>query len=357
MADSFQEKSEQPTPKRLDEARQKGNVAKSMEVNSALVLIFGAGLLSVTGKPLFKSIAAIFYAIYSGGYMVELNIENIIHYMLMGLESIGVMTLLFMTGIMFVGLASNFLQVGFLFTLEPLQPKFEKLNVAKGFQKILFSKRSLEELIKNLLKLAIVVTIGYNAIMGYKDDLLPLFDQNISQIAGLMVDAALAVTFKIALALLLIAAADYAFQRYEHVSGMKMTKQEVKDEHKQSEGDPKIKSRIRSMQMHMTRNRMMQDVAAADVVITNPTHYAIALKYETDKMVAPLVVAKGRNHIALKIRKIAEENNIPIVEDPPLARALYKMVELGKEVPEQFFQAVAEVLAYVYKAKNRRLDS
>ncbi len=357
MADSFQEKSEQPTPKRLDEARQKGNIAKSMEINSALVLMFGAALLYMTGKQFYISIFAIFYAIFNGGYMLELNIENVTHYALKGIGGIGAQTMLFMVGIMIIGLASNFLQVGFLFTLEPLQPKFEKLNVGKGLKKILFSKRSLEELVKNLLKLAIVVIIGYNAIMGYKDDFLPLVDQDITQIVGLMVDAGLAVTFKIALALLFIAAADYAFQRYDHISNMKMTKQEVKDEHKQSEGDPKIKSRIRSMQMQMTRNRMMQEVSTADVVITNPTHYAIALKYETEKMVAPRVVAKGRNHVALKIRKIAEDNDIPIVEDPPLARALYKMVELGQEVPEQFFQAVAEVLAYVYKAKNKRLDS
>ncbi len=355
MADSFQEKSEQPTPRRLEEARQKGNVPRSVEVNSALVLMMGTLLLYVSGNRFYKGLEAIYYKVFSGGYMVELTSESVYHYLVAGIGGIGVITLLFMVGIMVVGLGANYLQVGFLFTLEPLKPKFEKLNVFKGIQKTFFSRRALEELVKNLLKLTIVVTIAYFALLDFKEELLPLVDQEIGQITALMVHAALSITFKIALAWLLIAAADYAFQRFDHISNLKMTRQEVKDEHKQTEGDPKLKSRIRAMQMQMSRNRMMQEVTTADVVITNPTHYAVALKYQPEKMNAPLVVARGRNLIALKIREIAQKHQIPIVEDPPLAQALYKAVELNQEVPARFFQAVAEILAYVYKAKNKKL--
>ncbi len=354
--DSFQEKTEEPTPKRLTESREKGNVPKSMEVNSAMALLLGTMLLYVSGNSFVGILKSIYYRIYSGGYLVELTVPDVYSYLVEGLSTIGVTTLLFMAGLMVIGIAANLLQVGFLFTFEPLKPKAEKFNILKGIKKTFFSKRSLEELVKNLLKLTIVVLIGYYALMDYRDDLLPLMDQEISQIAGLMISAALRITFKISLGLLLIAAADYAFQRYDYMSNLKMSKQEIKDEQKQMEGDPKIKSRIRAMQMQMSRNRMMQEVSTADVVITNPTHYAVALKYDSGKMGAPRLIAKGRNHIAFKIREIAEENNIPIVEDPPLARALYKSVELNQEVPAEFFQTVAEVLAHVYRMKNKRLS-
>lgn len=356
MADNFQEKTEQPTPKRLEEARQKGNVAKSMEVNSALVLIGGAALLYFMGNWFFRQLAAIFRGILGGGYMTEINNAGIQYWFVQGLLSIGLLTLIFMVGVMAVGLSSNIAQVGFLFSVEALQPRPEKINPFKGLKKVMFSQRSLEELVKNILKLTVVLIIGYYALMGYQDRFLPLADQQTNQIAVFMAGAALNITFKISLALLILSLADYAFQRYDYKSNLKMTKQEIKDETKQSEGDPKIKSKIRSMQIQMSRNRMMHEAAHADVVITNPTHYAVALKYEASKMAAPRVVAKGKNYIALRIRKIAEENHIPIMEDPPLARALYQAVELNQEVPARFFQALAEVLAYVYKMKNKKLS-
>ncbi|NIS39051.1 flagellar biosynthesis protein FlhB, partial [Candidatus Saccharibacteria bacterium] len=335
--------------------RQKGNVPKSIEVNSAMVLLFGIALLYLIGGKLYENIIDIFYGILNGGFLETLSVDNLQQYLLEGIYGIGSTTLLFMIGIMCVGLASNIMQVGFLLTLEPITPKPEKINPFKGIKKTFFSSRALEELIKNLLKLTIVITIAYFAVMSYKNDFPPLIDQGVGSIASFMVHAAFSVSLKIALALVLIAVADYAFQRYEHIKGLKMSKQEVKDENKQLEGDPKIKSRIRSLQMEMARNRMMQEIPKADVVITNPTHYAIALKYNPEAMQAPKLVAKGRNNIAHKIREVAREHNIPIMEDPPLAQAIYKTVELNQQLPERFFQAVAEVLAYVYKLKNKSL--
>ncbi len=356
MADNFQDKTEQPTPKRLEEAREKGNVAKSMEVNSAFSLLSGLTLLYAMSSLFYRQFAATFHSIFNGGYMVELTPGAVQFYFIRGLEHFGVLLLLFMGTLMVIGIGSNLLQVGFLFTLEPLTPKGDKLNPLKGLKKIIFSKRSLEELVKNMLKLTIIIYVAYHAIMGYKEEFVPLMDKGPEQVISFMLTAGLKVSFRIALIFLFIAAADYAFQKYEHINNLKMTKQEVKDESKQTEGDPKIKSRIRSMQIQMSRNRMMQAVPEADVVITNPTHYAVALKYDLEKNTSPKLVAKGQNLIAQKIKEVARENDIPVVEDPPLARALYKAVEIDQEIPQKFFQGVAEILAYVYKLKNKKLN-
>ncbi len=352
MADG-QERTEQPTGKRLSDARQKGNVAKSMEVNSALGFLAGLALIYVTGNMLYGRLLWFYQSVFSGGYTVELTPSSIYDYILQGLAFFGVVVAIFMFGIFLVGIAASIAQVGFLFTLHPLKPKFDKLNPFKGMKKLMFSTRALEETIKNFIKLFVIVWIAYSSLMGYRDEFIPLQDKSIEQIASFMVMAALKISLKIGLIFLFIAAADYAYQRYEYIKNLKMTKQEVKDESKQQEGNPQVKSKIRSLQLKMLMNRMMQAVPQADVVITNPTHYAVALKYDAGKMMAPRVVAKGQNLIALKIKQIAEENSVPIVEDPPLARALYKSVDVNQEIPETFFQAVAEVLAYVYKMKNR----
>ena len=352
MADG-QERTEQPTGKRLSDARQKGNVAKSMEINSALGFLAGLALIYVTGNMLYSRLLWFYQSVFSGGYQVELTPSSIYDYIVQGLAFFGVVVAVFMFGIFLVGIAASIAQVGFLFTLHPLKPKFDKLNPFKGMKKLMFSTRALEETVKNFIKLFVIVWIAYTSLMGYREEFIPLQDKSIEQIASFMVVAALKISLKIGLIFLFIAAADYAYQRYEYIKNLKMTKQEVKDESKQQEGNPQVKSKIRSLQLKMLMNRMMQAVPQADVVITNPTHFAVALKYEAGKMMAPRVVAKGQNLIALKIKQIAEENAVPIVEDPPLARALYKSVDINQEIPETFFQAVAEVLAYVYKMKNR----
>jgi len=354
MADNFQDKTEQPTPKRLHEAKQKGNVAKSVEVNSAVSLLGGLALIYLTSGMFFRQFTLIFQGILSGGYHASLSTENLLSYFVKGLAGVGVPAFLLMGGLLLIGLAASYLQVGFIFTWEPIQPKFEKINPGKGFKKIIFSKRSLEELAKNFLKLGIVLYIAWDAVSDYKDEFIPLMDKTVPQIFHFMLTVALKISLKIAAVFLFIAAADYAFQRYEYIRNLRMTKQEIKEENKQMEGDPTVKSRIRSQQFKMARQRMMQEIPTADVVITNPTHFAVALKYETDKMAAPRVIAKGKDRIALKIKEIAREHQIPLVEDPPLARALFKAVEINQEIPGKFFQAVAEVLAYVYKLKKNK---
>jgi len=356
MAEDFQERTEQPTPKRLEEAKQKGDVAKSIEVNSAFSLLVSLLMLYVLGGLLFRQFALTFRNILGGGYMIDLHPADIRFYLIQGLGKFGIIVGLFMLVVMLTGLASSYMQVGVIFTLETITPKFNKLNPLKGLKKIIFSRRSLEELIKNVFKLTIIIIVAYNAIMGYKDEFIPLMDKEGGQILSFMLGAGLKVSFKIGFIFLVIAAADYIFQKQEHKKNLRMTKQEIKDEAKQTEGDPQIKSRIRSLQIQMARNRMMQAVPEADVVITNPTHYAIALKYQPENDQAPKVVAKGQNYIALRIKELAQENDVPIVEDPPLAQALYKTVEIDREIPARFFQAVAEVLAYVYKMKNKTLN-
>ncbi len=356
MADDFQEKTEQPTPKKLDEARKKGDVAKSMEVNSAFSLLFGLLFLWAMSSLFFRQFTTLFYNVMNAGYLTEITQTSVRYYFVQGLIHFGSLVAIFMGGIMLIGIASSLVQVGFLFTLEPLKPKSDRLNPLKGFKKIIFSKRSLEELVKNTIKLVVILYVAYHAIKSYRNDFIPLMDQGAQQVLSFMLMAGLKISFKIGLIFLIVAAADYAFQKYQHTSNLKMTKQEVKDESKQTEGDPKIKSRIRSLQYKMARNRMMQAVPEADVVITNPTHYAVALQYDPEKNGAPRVVAKGQNHLALKIKEVAREHDVPIVEDPPLARALYQAVELEQEIPARFFQAVAEVLAYVYKLKNKALN-
>jgi flagellar biosynthetic protein FlhB len=248
----------------------------------------------------------------------------------------------------------NYSQVGFLFTMEPLQPKFGKMNPLTGFKRVFLSKHSFMEMLKGLFKVAIVGFVAYAATNDVMADSLSLADSDASAIMKFMAAVSLKVGLKVGLAFFVLAAGDYIFQRFEFEKSLRMTKQEVKEEAKQSEGDPQIKGRIRTIQRQIAYRRMMQDVPKADVVVTNPTHYAVAIKYEMGKMGAPKVVAKGLDLIAQRIKEIAKEHNVPIVEDRPLAQMLYKTVDVGEEVPEKLFQAVAQVLAYVFRLRESR---
>jgi flagellar biosynthetic protein FlhB len=251
-----------------------------------------------------------------------------------------------------VGLAINYLQVGFLFTLEPLQPSLEKLNPIKGIKR-LFSIRSVVDVVKNLLKLVIIGFIVYVTIKREYGLFLELGDFTIYQITKVMASLTFEVGIKIAIALLVMAILDFFYQRWEHEKSLRMSPFEIKEERRQMEGDPEVKQRIKRLQMEMARRRMMHEVPKATVVITNPTHIAIALKYDSATMKAPLVVAKGKHKLAAQIKKIAQEHNIPVVEDKPLARAMFGVIEVGEEIPFNFFKAVAEILAYVYRLKGK----
>ncbi|HQQ14711.1 MAG TPA: EscU/YscU/HrcU family type III secretion system export apparatus switch protein, partial [Deltaproteobacteria bacterium] len=250
-----------------------------------------------------------------------------------------------------IGIASNILQFGFVFSGEPIVPKFSKLNPVTGFKNKFFSLKSLELLVKSIIILIVISWVAYRAIRREVPIFPPLIDCDLSVIVLTFFQSSMHLLWDFLWIFIMVAVADYAFQRWQHTRDLMMTKQEVKEEYKQHEGDPMIRSRIRSIQMHMARRRMMKEVPKADVVITNPTHLAVALKYERGKMVAPVVLAKGAGHLAEKIREIARAGGIPVVEDKPLAQALYKTVEIGDVIPEEWYKAVAEILAYVYRLK------
>jgi flagellar biosynthetic protein FlhB len=255
--------------------------------------------------------------------------------------------------IMVAGVLANVVQTGGLhFSLHPLKPKWSKLNPLKGFGRI-FSKTSLVELFKSLFKISIVSVIAYQTINSHWDEIPVLMGYGVGQVLFFMGEVMVEIMIKVLLVMIFLAALDFSFQKYTYLENLRMTKQEVKDERKDLEGNPQIKQRIRSVQMEMMRRRMMAAVPEADVVVTNPTHFSIAIKYDTKIDAAPVVVAKGQNEIALRIREIAKESNVPLVEDKPLARTLYKTVDVGQLIPASLYKAVAEILAYVFKLKGK----
>jgi flagellar biosynthetic protein FlhB len=250
-----------------------------------------------------------------------------------------------------IGVAANILQSGLLISSDSIKPKLSHLSPMKGLKRLI-SKRSLVELIKGILKIAIVGWVAYLTLAKLSDEMIPLMDRSVWDIFQWTCAAALKVGYRIIFILIILAALDFVYQRWEHMQSLKMTKQEVKDEHRQAEGDPQVKSKIRSIQLRTALRRMMKDVQKADVVITNPTEIAIALAYAPDKMSAPVVLAKGKRLLAQRIREIAAQHEIPLIENKPLAQALYKAVDVGQEIPGNFYQAVAEILAQVYRLKG-----
>ena len=348
---SGQEKTEEPTARRLAEARKKGDITKSMEVPSAAVLLVGLmTLYFLSGFLLDRFILVLHYYL---GHLHTINIipgnmpmmtrEAMVHF--------GIMVGPLMGVILITALVANYAQVGFLFTTEKITPKFEKIDPIKGFGRI-FSMQTLANTVKSIAKLIIVGYVAYAEVKKSMAGIIPLMDQEVIEILIFYVRISFWIFLKSALIIALLAVLDYAFQRWQFMKKMKMTKQEVKEEAKMTEGDPHVKGRIRSIQMEMARKRMMTELPGADVVITNPTRLAVALRYDNESMTAPIVVAKGAGVIAKRIREVAREHKIPVVEDKPLARALFKTVDLNEPVPENLFQAVAEVMAYVYKLRQ-----
>jgi flagellar biosynthetic protein FlhB len=251
-----------------------------------------------------------------------------------------------------VAVLSNYLQVGFLFTGEPLVPRLNKLNPIEGAKKI-FSLRSAIDFLKSVLKMAIIGYVVFTTIWNEKANLMDLARLPLENVFIFTSSLTLKLGIKIGLILVVLAILDYFYQKFEYEKSLRMSKQDIKDEYKKTEGDPLIKGKIREKQRKMALQRMMQEVPKADVVITNPTHFSVALKYDAKEMQAPTVVAKGTDYVALKIRELAKQNGVMIMENKPLARALYAQVEIGDTIPSDLFQAVAEVLAYVYKVKGK----
>lgn len=345
------EKTEEATAKRKNEARQKGQVAKSMEVNSVFIILAAFFTLKIIGSYIYDELAGYMQLVLSNVAMTDLTITSI-RELFLGFAVVFFKTALpVMFVILVVSLTINFIQVGFLFSLEPLTPSFSKINPISGFGR-LFSKRSLSELIKSILKIIIIGYFIFRFMLKQIDRIPGLISAELIDSLHLTASLILELVFQVSAVMVVLAAFDYFYQWWEHKESLKMSKEDIKQEFKQTEGDPLVKGKIKQRQRAMSMQRMMQEVPKADVIVTNPTHFAVALKYEKT-MSAPIVVAKGQDLIAYRIKDIAKESNVVIVENKILARTLYAAVDIGQPVPPELYQAVAEVLAYVYKLKKR----
>ncbi|QYR19757.1 flagellar biosynthesis protein FlhB [Paenibacillus sp. sptzw28] len=347
-----QEKTERATPKKRQEARQKGQVAKSPELPAAFILLFVFLSFIMLGGYYKERLLRMFGLILEQKLGMEVSMGNVVS-LFSDLMLQGILLLLPMLAVaVVVALIGNYLQVGILLTGEPLKLKFSKLSPINGF-KTIFSMRSVAEFVKNILKLVLIGLIVFFTLWNERGHILSLARVPVESMFSYVASITIRLGLEIGAILVVLAALDYFYQRYEHEKSLKMSKQDIKDEYKKSEGDPFIKGKIRERQRRMALQRMMQDVPKADVVITNPTHFAIALQYDGTKMEAPKVIAKGMDYVALRIKEVAKEHRIITMENKPLARALYERAEIGETIPADLFQAVAEVLAYVYKLKGK----
>ena len=350
------ERTEKATPKRRQDARKKGQVSKSQDLNMSVTLAAGFCALFLFFPYLNNSLKNIAIESFSHLTPHQLSRDNFAGIINTYFTMIINILLPVMSCVMLAGIAVNYMQVGPLFTTKPIKPNFSKLGpekIIKGFQKF-FQVKSLVELAKSVAKGAIVAGIGYTVIKKRELDLVSLLGSDIMTSLTTIGSTAFEMFMQICIILFILGLIDKKYQDYEFEKSIKMTKQEVKDERKNAEGDPKIKSKLRSIQMQFAMQRMMSAIPQADVVVTNPTHYAVALRYDTSKAPAPQVVAKGVDFVAFKIREVAENNNIPIVENKPLARTLYKLVPIEGLIPAELYVAVAEVLAYVYRTNQNR---
>ncbi len=354
MPDQSSEKTEQATPKRKRDTREKGQVSKSVEFTTVLMIMSLFGSLSIFGARFIENTRMFLTNFLSFDASDVYGISNSDVTKLFSdivLNFFNIMSPIFIAAVV-AALIANYLQVGFLFSPKAIQPKMDKINMISGFKK-LFSMKTLIEAVKSIIKIAIIVYIAYTE---YKVRLLEfpnLMTNDVFASMRFMTKALLSMAFKVAIAMAVLAPLDYLFQRWKHNKDMKMTKQEVKDESKMTEGDPQIKGKIKQKQREISAMRMMQAIPDADVVITNPTHYAIAISYDSEKHEAPIIIAKGKDHLAIRIKEKAKELDIIMVENRPVAQAMYFHCEVGDEVPQDLYQAVAEILTYVYRLKNK----
>lgn len=345
------DKTEEPTYKRLDDAKKKGQVPKSADLNSAMTLMAACAVLILYGDKIFYNGIPLITECLNTIKKNPINMENTPTIYIYIFKNILIAALPIMLTVMVVGIVSNIGQSGFILTNEPLKPKLERINPAEGFKRF-FNKRTLAQLLKSILKIALLSYVAVGFLKGKIFDIMKTSDLNIDGIFPFVKELLDSQLVKFVTVMLIIGFADYIFQKRQYKKEMRMTKQEIKEEYKESEGDPLIKSRIRQRQREMAMHRMMHEVPKATVVVTNPTHFAVALKYDKDVNSAPKVVAKGSDIIAQRIKEIAKENNVPIVENKPLARQLFAKVELDEDVPIELYQAVAEIIAYVYSLKK-----
>lgn len=351
MAFEDQDKTEAPTPRRLEEARSRGQIARSTDLTAALVLLAGLLCLNWLGRGMTGDLFGFMRSQLEDASRATGTID------LPGVvkaagRTVAVAAGPLMVGLLLLALLSNVIQVGFMFTTHPLAPKWGKLNPLQGVSR-LFSARTAVQMAMNLLKLAIVAGVAYQAIVSRISIVVLALEVGGWQQMVLMGKVLFAVGIRIAVALLILGFLDYAWQRWRHTRDLRMTREEVKEELRRMEGDPLVKQRRRRMQFAALMQHIRKAVPKADVVVTNPTELAVAIQYDAETMAAPKVVAKGQGYVAEKIREIAALHGVPIVERKPLAQALFKTVDVGQEVPEKFYQAIAAVLAHVYELSGR----
>ena len=347
------EKTEKATPKKRQDARKKGQVLKSQDVTAAFLLLVTFLFLMFYAPYMYDGVKGFLLQALERDILTEtLNADTVMKMYVESIKEMAMIVLPIMVVAMIAGIGANFFQFGFLFTTETLKLDLKKMDPIKGVKKII-SVRAIVNLIKSLLKVTLIGTVTTVVIIMYFEDVLALALHSPGQILATVAKLSAIMGIAASLMLVVIALLDYLYERFEYEKQLKMSKQDIKDEYKNAEGDPLIKSKIKQRQREMAMRRMMQEIPTADVVITNPTHFAIALKYDENQMDAPKVVAKGTDFVAQKIKMIAKEHDVIMVENRPLARAMYDQVEVGQAVPEEFFKAVAEILAYVYRIKRK----
>ena len=355
MAENKENKTEKATQKRKDEARKKGQVAMSRDVVTAAILLGGVGLLgALMPLGLERLTDMVRDGLWLSSTLVSrdgLTVEQVATIVLRSAMTVLTLTLPIVGSILLIGSAASVAQTGFLWRSDGIQLELARINPLKGLAR-LFSLRSVMELVKGLLKIAVITGVGLYVVRHDVLRIPGLMDFDLAAILGMTGWLALKIGLAVCGVIVVLGGLDYFYQRYEWERSLRMSKEEIKEEHKSAEGDPLIKSRVRTVQRDLSRNRMMAAVKTADVVVTNPTHLAVALKYDSTRMAAPFVVAKGAGLVAERIRELARHHGVPVVEHKFVARTIFKLVEIGKEIPADLYRAVAEILAFVYRARG-----
>ncbi|WP_457571048.1 flagellar biosynthesis protein FlhB [Desulfovulcanus sp.] len=346
-------RTEKATPKRRKKARKEGNVPRSQELSKVMSLLAGVIALRIGISFIGEQIIDLYNWFLDKGIYTEVNQDNIYALFLFCAQKIALIVLPVMMFIALISFITVRLQVGHLWTTKPLKPKFKNFNLVAGLKKIFFDSKTFIRLARSLLQACAVAIAPYLVLKSEFHNLLPLFYESTTGIAAYILDTGYTMTKYALVPMLIIGIADLIYTRWDYEENLKMTKEEIKDERKQAEGDPTIKSKQKQKMLLAMQKRMMKKVPEADVVITNPTHIAVALKYDPMQAPAPLVLAKGAGHVAEKIKEIARKHNVPIKENKPLARALYKSVEVGETIPEELYKAVAALLAQLYKYRRQ----
>lgn len=349
---SMSDKTEEPTPKKKKDARKQGNIAKSAEVNKAMTFIAILVVIYMMSGSIISELQGFIVNILSGDFSMTMNDNTIKILMFKVMMSFMKIVLPISLIIMVFGILGSLIQTGLFFSMESLKPKFSKLNPLTGL-KNMFSMKAIVNLIKSMVVICIMIYLGYSFMSKNFEGIIKSGDIYLPYLFNIVLDLIKSILTSITLAVAVVAVLDYGYEKFSHKKGLKMTKQEVKEEYKQMEGDPHIKGKIKQKQRQMANQRMMQAVPSSTVILTNPTHISIAIRYEQGKDTTPIVVAKGADEVAFRIREIAKSHDIPIIENVPLARLIYKEVDIDQEIPEEMYKAVAEVLVAVYKIKNK----